>query len=88
MAKTPMSAAAHQDIPEASLIATATKRAGSTQNKILVMCKALLRRLTTKFSGGTPAYQHAGAPALACATMARPPAAEHFMCPPPAATQS
>jgi hypothetical protein len=37
------------------------------------------RRLTTKFSGGTPAYQHAGAPAPAWNTKARPPAAEHFM---------
>lgn len=37
-------------------------------------------RLTIKFSGGTSAYQHAGALALACTTTARPPAAERFMC--------
>ncbi len=39
-------------------------------------------RLTAEFSGGTPPFQHAGAPALGCA-LARPPAAEHFMRPRP-----
>src|SRR5690606_8909325 len=38
------------------------------------------RRLTTKFSDRTPALQHAGAQ-RSCEQMARPPAAEHFMCP-------
>jgi hypothetical protein len=37
-------------------------------------------RLTTKFSDRPPVYQHAGAQ-RSCALLARPPAAEHFMCP-------
>jgi hypothetical protein len=39
-------------------------------------------RLTTKFSGGTPAHQHAGAVRLGSAGRGSP-AAEHFMRPRP-----